>query len=75
MGIYDAALLPSRASIPTTFLKICGRGESLVTTICLKTVVGVNKGMLPVRYFYSIQASFFVSVECHGDCKTVTKMR
>ena len=33
-----------------TFLKNCGRGEGLTTT-CLITVVGVDKGMLPVDDF------------------------
>ena len=37
----------------TTFLKNCGRGESLGTTLCLKTVVGVSKGMLHVKYYRS----------------------
>ena len=53
-------LLPSRAIFCTTFLKNRGRGESLRTTICLNTVVGVSKGMLPVEYFYSTKASFSV---------------
>ena len=42
----------------TIFLKNFGRGESLVTTTCLKTVVGVNKGMLPVKYFCYDKVSF-----------------
>ena len=45
MGILDLAFLPSLASFSTTFLKYCGRGESLGTTTCLKTAVGVSKGM------------------------------
>ena len=48
------------------FLKNCDRGESHSITTCLKTVVGVSKGMLPVEYFYSNKASF-VSFEFHGD--------
>ena len=40
----------------------------------LTTVVGVNKGMLPVKYFHSNKASF-LSVKFHGDDKTVTKLR
>ena len=51
MGFRDLAILPSSASISITFLKNCGICESLRTTTCPKTVVGVSKGMLPVRYF------------------------
>ena len=29
-----------------------------MATTCLKTVVGVSKGMLPVKYFCLIRASF-----------------
>ena len=39
MGFQDVAFLLSRASFPT-FLENCGRGERLVTTTCLKSVVG-----------------------------------
>ena len=73
MGFQDIAFLPTRASFSTTFLKNCGRGESLGTTTCPKTVVGVSKGMLPVKYFCSNKA-FFVSVIFHGD-KIAKKMR
>ena len=40
MGFQDVAFLSSRASFYTTFLKNCGSGESLMTTTCLKNVVG-----------------------------------
>ena len=53
MGFQNIAFLPSRASFPTTFLKNCGRGECLVTITCLKTIVGVSKGVLHVKYFCS----------------------
>ena len=59
MGFQDLAFLPSRACFFTTFLTNCGRGESLVTTTCLKTVAGVNKGLLPVKYINSNKATFF----------------
>ena len=49
---------PSRASSSTTILKNCGRGESLWTTTCLKTVVG---GRLPVKYGCSTKPLFCVS--------------
>ena len=44
MGVQDVAFLLSRASFVTTFLKDCGRGESLATTTCLNTVVGGKQG-------------------------------
>ena len=61
MGFRDVAFLPSRASFSSTFLTNYDRGESLRTATSLKTVVGVSKGMLPVRYFRSDKASFCVS--------------
>ena len=51
MSVQDTAFLLPEAFTSTTFLKHCGRGESLGTTTCLITVVGVSKGMLPVKYF------------------------
>ena len=49
LGGFTGCSVPApRASFYTTFLNICGRGESLGTTTCLKTVVGVIMGMLPV---------------------------
>ena len=48
----------------------CGRGESLRTNTCPKAVVGVSKGMLPVKYLRSNQP-LFMSVEILGDHKTV----
>ena len=45
----------------TAFVKNCGRGESLQTTTCIKAVVGVSKGLLPVKYICSDKASFCVS--------------
>ena len=52
MGFHDVEFLPSSASFFTTFLKNCGSSESLRTATCLNTVVGVSKGMLPVKYFF-----------------------
>ena len=40
----------------------------------LELWLGISKGMLPVKYFRCNKASF-VSVEFHGDHKTVIKMR
>ena len=49
MGSQDVAFLPSRASFSIVFAKICGRGEILGTTTCLRTVVGSSKGIFPVK--------------------------
>ena len=59
MVIQDVAFLPSRASFPTTFLKNCGRDESLVNTTCLKTVVVGNLGHAPCKIL-SFQQSLFL---------------
>ena len=32
---------------------VCGRGEGLTGALCLKTVAGMNKDMLPVKHFRS----------------------
>ena len=48
MGFHDVAFLPSRANHHTTLPKDNGREESLGTTTCLVTVVGVSMGTLPV---------------------------
>ena len=47
MVFQDVAFLPSRASLSTTFLKTCGRGESFVTTTCHKTVAKGKQGYDP----------------------------
>ena len=36
----------------------CGRNECLIAAICLKTVVGVSKDMLRLKYFHFSKASF-----------------
>ena len=74
MGFQDVAFLSSRAGFCITFLKNHGRGESLRTTTCLITVVGVSKGMLLLNASASTRP-VFVSVEIDGNHKTVTKMR
>ena len=48
-GFQDVAFLSSQTSFPPTNHNM------------LEAVVGVSKGMLPVKYFYSIKASSFVS--------------
>ena len=57
MGLQDVAFYPSELFF-IIFLKNGGRGESFWHATCLKTVVGVSKGMLPVKYFCSNKASF-----------------
>ena len=47
LGCSVPALPPELVFAP--FLINCGRGESLGTTTCLRTVFGLSKGMLPVR--------------------------
>ena len=75
MGFQDVAFLPSRASYSSTFLNNCGRGKSLGNTTCLKTAVGCKQGHAPCKIFSLQQNLFVVSVEFHGDHKTVTKLR
>ena len=53
------------ASVFTTFLRNCGSSDSLGTTTCHKTAVGVSKGMLQVKYF-CFYNDLLVSVEFHG---------
>ena len=55
-GFFDLAFMPARATFYNIFFTNCGRGESLRTTTCPKTVVWVSKGMLHVKYFHSKKA-------------------
>ena len=57
MAFQDAASLSSRASFSTTFLKNCGRSESLGTTTCPKTVVECKQWHAPSKVL-SLQQSF-----------------
>ena len=59
MSFWDVALLSYRASIPTTFLKHCSRGESLATATCLGAVVGGKQGHAPCKVF-SLQQTLFL---------------
>ena len=60
MSLQEVTFQTYRANFPTTFLKICGRGENPWSTTCRKTVVVGGK-----------QASFYVSLiswrsqDCH----------
>ena len=71
MGFQDVAFLPNRSSFATMFPQNCCRGESLRTTTCLKTVFGVSKGMLPVKYVRSTKLPFapvkFPAIISFGD--------
>ena len=58
-SLKDVAFPPSRLSFPATFLKNCGRGESLRTTTCLKTVVGGKQGHATCKIF-ALQQSLFL---------------
>ena len=44
MGFKAVEFHPSQARLSTTFLKNCGRSESLGTATCLITVVGGKQG-------------------------------
>ena len=62
MSFQDVAFLPpSRANFSTTFPKNSGRGESLWTTTCHKTVVMGKQGHAPCKILTSNKASFCVS--------------
>ena len=75
MGFQDVAFLLSRASFYNTCLNICGRGEGLRTTACLRTVVGGKQGHAPCEILSLQQFLFLVSVEFHVGHKTVRDLR
>ena len=62
-----------QATFSTTFLKNCGRGESLKTTTCVKTVVGGKQGHAPCEILSLYKTSFFVSIKFNGDHTTAYK--
>ena len=66
MSFLDVAFLPSLASFSTTFHKNCGKGDSLRTTSCLRTVVEAKQGHAPYKILL-LHKAFFVSVEFNGD--------
>ena len=74
MVFQDVSFLLSRASFSSTFLKNCGRCESLGPPHVLKLWFGVSNNMFPVRHFCSSKP-LFVTVKFNGDHKTTTKMR
>ena len=62
MGFQDVEFLPPGASFTPHFIKNSGRGESLRTATCSKTVVGGKQGQAPCRILSLKQSFFFVSV-------------
>ena len=58
----------------TTFLKDCGRGESLWATTYLNTVFGGKQGHALCRIL-SLQQGFFVLVQFHVDHRNIIKLR
>ena len=68
MGLQDVVFLPLRASFYTTFIKNCGRGEIVGTTMCVKTVFGGRQGHAPCKILWLQQSLFY------GDDKSVTKL-
>ena len=75
MDFWDVSLLPSRATFYTTFLNNCGGGECLRTTAYPRTVVVGKQWHAPCKILLLQQRLFLVSIEFHGDHKTVTRMR
>ena len=75
MGFQDAAFQPSKASFYTTFHKHYGRGEGFRTTTCPKTVAGDKRRQALCKILSLQQSLFLVSVEFHGDHKTIIKLR
>ena len=66
MGFQDVEFLLSRANFPPHFLALVVEVKASGAPHVLKLLLGVSKGMLPVRYFCSNNI-FFVSVEFHGN--------
>ena len=61
MGFLDVAFLPSRASFPPHLLNIAVDVKALAQLHVLELWLMVSKGMLPVEYIRSNNASFCVS--------------
>ena len=62
MRFQDVAFLLSRAGF-YTFLNNCGGGERLVTTTCLKSMVGGKQGHVPCKILL-LQQNLFLSQLC-----------
>ena len=68
MRFHDVVSRPYQARSSTTFLKKCGRGESLTTTTCLKPLVGGRHATCKIHLLQQIL--FSVPVKFNGDHKT-----
>ena len=79
MSFQDVAFLPYQACFSPYFLLIVVDVIALGPPHVLKLFFGVGKDMIPVKYFCSNKASFFVSVlvsiKFHVDHMTVTKIK
>ena len=74
MGFHNVTFLLSEASFSATFLNNCGRGESLRTTTCLRSLVGCRQGHDPCEILL-LKQSLFVSVKSYRGHKTVMELR
>ena len=70
MGLQGVAVQPSRAGFSTTFLKSCGRGESLGTTTCHKTVVQGRQEHAPFKILLLPQILFL----CQSNFVEIIKL-
>ena len=69
MGFHDVGSYHLEQDTTPHFLNI----SSEVKTICLRNVVGVSKGMLPVKYYCS-KTSCLMSLKFHVVHRTLTKL-
>ena len=69
MGFQDGEFLATHGSFPPHFLNIVAKVKIFGAPHALKQWLGVSKIMLPVKFLCTNKASFFVSVESHGDHK------
>ena len=60
-------------SFSTSFLRNCGRGESLWTTTHCESIVGGKQGYAVCKILLFHQMLISVSIKFHGDDKTGTK--
>ena len=75
MGFQDVEFLLSRASFPPHFLSIVVVVNALGPPHVIDLWLGCKHGHDPCEILLLRQCLFFVSVEFHGDHKTVIKLR
>ena len=73
IGFQNVAVLLSLSSF-SAFLNNYGRGDSLGTTICVKTNFWGKRGYAHCKMLL-LQENVYVSVQFHGEHKTITKLR